>query len=252
SPLSIAAVWRYPVKGLGGELLSAAEILPERGIAGDRRWLLAAAAPAGVAALLSGEEKWRPWNYGLTLKKDARLAFLRASLRGEILTIDEKSGGETICCDMETEDGREAADEFLRGVLKDDSVYLADCESRPVWDDKTPLTALFCASVADLSEKCGVEVVAERFRANIVLDGGAAWDELNRGGGVLRLEAEVKLAAVAGVERCAATRVNPKNGARDINVPESLVRHYSRNTMGIHCGVMCGGKIIAGGGAVWE
>lgn len=253
SPLSISAVRRYPVKGLCGELLPEAEILPRRGIAGDRRWLVASVPAESVSALLSGAEKWRPWNYGLTLKKDARLAFLGASMRGEILTLEDKQGGGTISCDMETEDGREAADEFLREILKDESVYLADCEKQPAWDDKqTPLTALFLASVGELEKKLGAPVSAERFRANIVLDGGAPRDEWNYLGKALRLGAEVKLSAAGGVERCAATRVNPKTGARDMDIPEELVRHYSRNEMGIECGVIAGGKIFAGDGAAWE
>lgn len=233
-------------------MLPAAKIIPRRGIAGDRRWLVATANSAEVAALLSGAEKWRPWNYGVTLKKDSRLAHVRASLRGEILTLQERQNGGAISCDMASEEGRRAAEEFLREYLNTPSVFLADCENRPVWDDETPLTVLFSESVKEFSQKCGAPVAAERFRANIILDGGAAREEFNRLGGALCLGAEVKLSATEGVVRCAATRVNPQTGERDFNTPENLVRHYSRNEMGIHCGVICGGTIAAGDSAAWE
>lgn len=62
----VSNIWRYPIKGLAGESLTTTILSSGRGIVYDRRWLL---ATADTAPLLNGNDKWRPWNYGLTLKK---------------------------------------------------------------------------------------------------------------------------------------------------------------------------------------
>ena len=247
--LFVDSVWRYPVKGLGGESLPSAEILPERGIAGDRRWML---ATSDVSALLSGREEWRPWNYGPSLKKDARLAMLSASLQNGALTIRSRSG-DSVCGEPEDGGARRNMEMFLRDFFADDSIFLADCDSRPAWDYKNaPLTALFSASVDDLSEYAGTPLAAERFRANILIRGGAADDETNHFGESLLLGAAAELAAMEGVPRCAATRVNPETGARDINTPGVLMRRSQKNEMGIKCAVRRGGTVSVGARAFWK
>ena len=246
---SVSGVWRYPVKGLGGECLSSADILPERGIAGDRRWMLAVNDASG---LLNGAEKWRPWQYSLTLKKTEQLAFLHASLHDDSLHITTATG-DSVRGDMRCDDGQKEVENFLRDFLADDSIVLTDCDSRPAWDNKdTPLTVLFSETVSAFAHESNTTMETERFRANIVLDGGTARDEEKRSGEVLHTGKEVKLSAVEGVDRCAATRVNPKTGARDINVPENLVRLWKHNIMGVKCEVVCGGKIAVGDNAFWE
>ncbi len=247
--LSIAAVWRYPVKGLGGELLGRAGVLAGRGICGDRRWMFAA---SDVSPLLAGKKEWRPWNYGPTLKRDARLASMRASLHNGELKIETRDGNE-VCADPENENGRQQIEKFARDFLGDNSLFLADCERRPVWDDaNTPLTVLFSESLADLSRHCKTPLAAERFRANVVINGGAAWDEMRNIGGDFCIGDKTILTATEGVDRCAATRVNPQTEERDINIPEMLVRHYHRNEMGIKCAVRCGGEIVTGDCAAWK
>ena len=246
---SVSGVWRYPVKGLGGECLSSAEILPERGIAGDRRWMLAVNDASG---LLNGEEKWRPWQYSLTLKKTEQLAFLHASLHGESLHITTATG-DSVRGDMQSVEGRKEVENFLRDFLADDSIVLTDCESRPVWDDKnTPLTVLFTETVSAFAQESGTLLESERFRANVILEGGTARDEEKRSNEVLRVGEKVQLSAMEGVDRCAATRVNPKTGARDINVPENLVRLWKHNIMGVKCDVVNGGRLSVGDSAFWE
>lgn len=230
-------------------MLPAAEVLRGRGIAGDRRWMLAS---SDISRLLDGGEKWRPWRYGPTLKTDSRLARLRASLRGAILTVEARGGG-AACGDMESAEGRRAVEDFLREFLEDDALVLADCERRPAWDyADTPLTAVFSESIADLSRRAGAPLAAARFRANIVLDGGAAWDEMKCIGGELSLGAEVKLSAAEAVTRCAATRVNPQTAERDMHVPEQLLKFYGHNEMGIKFGVVAGGAIAPGDAAIWR
>ena len=122
---------------------------------------------------------------------------------------------------------------------------MADCAHRPVWDEEAPLTALCSESVAALSQQMGAALEAERFRANIVLDGGAAWEERNMRGGFLCGE-NIRMKVGDNVQRCAATRVNPQTAKRDLNVPEALMRFFGHNEMGVECAAAAGGEIRVG------
>ena len=238
----VSSLWRYPVKGLGGESLSAAAA-DEKGFACDRRWLL---ATCDIAPLMSGAAKWRPWNYGLTLKKTERLAMLRAAVCGDTLTVcadgDSSSGASG---DINSPAALREVEKFLRNFLEDDSIVLADCARRPVWDEEVPLTALFSESVAALSQQMGAPLEAERFRANIVLDGGAAWEERSMRGDFL-CGKNIRMKVGDNVQRCAATRVNPQTAKRDLNVPEALMRFFGHNEMGVECAAAGGGEIKVG------
>lgn len=246
--LSVAEVWRYPIKGLAGQKLSAASIMPERGIADDRRWLL---AHSPTDKLLSGGEPWRPWNYALTLKKTAQLALLRATVEESNLIVTANDG-RSVCGDPQVPAERWEIENFLCDFLQDDRLSLVDCQARPAWDyPRTPITVLFTATIDDLLQHTGVALAAARFRANIVIDGGAAWAETRHAGGVLSLGEKVRLAAGEGVGRCPATTVNPQSAARDANVPQLLRRHYGHNMCGIKCVVLHGGEIVAGAPASW-
>ena len=75
----VAGVWRYPVKGVGGEELGFAEVAPGKGVAFDRRWMLA--VTDDISSLFAaGGERWTPWEYGVTLKKHSAAANLRAEV----------------------------------------------------------------------------------------------------------------------------------------------------------------------------
>lgn len=54
---TIAKIWRYPVKSLGGESLAAAPLVPGDGIAGDRAHVLCAVAD-GLVAQASRPKDW--------------------------------------------------------------------------------------------------------------------------------------------------------------------------------------------------
>lgn len=242
--LTVDSIWRYPVKGLAGEQLAQAEIAANgRGIAGDRRWMLAV---RDASAMFRDEAPWRPWQHALTLKSCARLARFSASLDGDILAIKEKGGDEARGKPSVTEE-RRTIEEFMRDRLENNDVTLLDCEERPAWDyDGTALTALFLASTGDLSRQVGAPLQAERFRANIVISGGESQDEMSRR--EVRIN-QARLQILEGVQRCAATQVNPQSGERDINVPAALFKFYRENIMGVKCAVLSGGRIVKGDAA---
>ena len=234
----VAGVWRYPVKGVGGEELAFAEVAPGRGVAFDRRWMLA--VTDDISSLFAaGSERWTPWEYGVTLKKHAAAANLRAEVEerggengGCVLTITAK-GGESRSVEMDgggDGDCREV-NEWLREVLDDPRVNLQKCRA-PAWDVREmPLTVVSTASVAEFAGRVGRDISVARFRGNIVVDGAQPWSELSAGEFVF---GGARFRALGGVPRCPATQVNPETARRDADVPKLLREHYRHALMGAY------------------
>ena len=101
------------------------------------------------------------------------------------------------------------------------------------------------ASVRALEEKLGRPVDPLRFRPNIVIEGAPAFSELDWIEKEIRLPG-LTLAGVKRYSRCAATNVDPKTGARDMQIPRSLDRGYGHEDFGIYLVAMTGGGIAVG------
>ena len=91
------------------------------------------------------------------------------------------------------------------------------------------------ASVRALQEAVGSEIDPRRFRANIHLDGLAAWAEQEWIGRDIRIGA-LAFRAARLTRRCAAIDVNPVTAARDTRLPGALVRHFGHPNLGIYLG----------------
>jgi uncharacterized protein YcbX len=76
-------------------------------------------------------------------------------------------------------------------------------------------------SLAALSSHMNADLDGRRFRANVVVDGVEAWQELSWSGLVTIGASEYEV--VKAVTRCLATHANPVNGERDQDVMKSLI-----------------------------
>jgi uncharacterized protein YcbX len=90
-----------------------------------------------------------------------------------------------------------------------------------------------------------------RFRANLYLDGWPAWHEADLVGERLAI-GEARLRVVKRITRCAATNVDPDTAARDLEIPETLMRQLGHNECGIYAEVVVGGEIAVGDKIVVE
>src|SRR5205085_5939434 len=101
------------------------------------------------------------------------------------------------------------------------------------------------ASLRELARHTGAPVHPLRFRGNLYVDGLPAWAEFDWvgkpvSGGSARFE------AVARIDRCAATNVNPDTAERDMKIPRTLVDTYGHPDCGIYLRVTAGGTMKAG------
>ena len=98
------------------------------------------------------------------------------------------------------------------------------------------------ASLAALAQAAGQSLQQERFRANIWLDGLAAWEEqswidktIRIGGATLRVDAPIG--------RCVATTASSDTGKVDVDTLAILRENWGHRDLGIFAEVISGGKV---------
>lgn len=255
--MHIAALYRYPVKSLGGQSVAQAAVEP-LGLAGDRRWMIV--DPDGrfltrrqiphLARIAA-----HPHPLGVELH--------RAGAAPLVVRFPDRAAPArpvTIWSDrVEAQPGGNEADAWLAQAVGRPLhlVYQPDHCPRPVspkyarpddrvsFADGFPLLVTTEESLAALNAALGEPVVMERFRPNIVLAGAPApWaeDEWRR----LRL-GPITLRIAKPCVRCVVTTQDPATGAPvgDGHEPLRTLRALGRRTKS---GIVFGQNAIPDGG----
>ncbi len=259
---SIAALYRYPVKGLTAERLERATVLDSGTFAGDRvlGLLLDDAGPAV-------RDGWWPKQSFTALVNTPALARLRAHFDEETSRLSIAFDGVTLVeADLE-ETGRariaaavteyvRALDESpMRGRPERAPLHLVGDGESPAFHDRTAvhITVMGRASVDALAEAAGCEVDERRFRMNVVLDGLEPWEELGWVGQSIRI-GELDFDVTGTVVRCLATHANPESGERDIDVMNTLTTAFGQEkpTIGVLAALRGGrgGELAVGDGVI--
>jgi uncharacterized protein len=243
----IAAIYRYPVKGLGPDRLESTELAPGRTIAGDRLY----AIENGSSGFDPAHPAYLPKRRFLMLMRNARLAALRTAFDQATHTLAITADGrEAARGDLRTRAGRAAIEQFftafcvdeLRGpprVLHAPGHSFSDVARKVV-------SIINLASVAELEAILGVPVNPLRFRANVYVQGWPAWSELDLVGREISVGKSARLKVVKRIVRCAAINVDPDTGVRDLAIADTLMRNLGHTDCGVYAEVIAGGTIAAG------
>jgi GntR family transcriptional regulator/MocR family aminotransferase len=98
------------------------------------------------------------------------------------------------------------------------------------------------ATLRSLEERWGTEIDPLRFRANLSVDTGRAWEEFDWVDQEIRLgDATLRVDRRNG--RCGATNVNPASGIRDMDMPGSLRASFGHKDLGVYLTVETSGTI---------
>ncbi len=242
----IAALYRYPVKGLSAEPLDGVRVVPGQGVPGDRAY----AIENGPSGFDPGAPRFFQKAAFLMLMRNEGLAAFatRFDQATRVLSIaqEDKTLAEG---NLDTEAGRGAIEAFLAAQMADDLRGPPKVLSAPGYsfdDCGTPLLSLInLASLTDLETHVGVPVHPLRFRGNLYVEGLPAWKEFELVGSRVRI-GDVVLEARERINRCAATNVNPETAARDLAIPRTLLSTYGHSDCGIYLNVIEGGEIRVG------
>jgi uncharacterized protein YcbX len=242
----IQSIYRYPVKGLSPEPLASVALSRGRPLPNDRRY----AIENGPSGFNPAKPEYFPKGYFLMLMRNERLAALRTHFDdlSHVLTIRE-NGAEAVRADLETAEGRAAVESFFKRYcakeLKGPPKVLSGGDHSFSDVAKKVVSIINLASVAALEDITGQPVDPLRFRGNLYVSGWPAWSEFEKVGRTLAV-GDVRLGVTKVIGRCAAINVDPVTAARDLSLPQAMMRHLRHMDCGIYAEVVADGRIAAG------
>jgi len=257
---AIAALYRYPVKGLSAEKLDSIALEIGQCLPQDRRFAIA----LGATEFDPARPRWLAKTHFIMLMRDEILARLatRFDPRSGVLTIAEDDGVVMEASLTDPEGRRRIAgffDDFLAGspgskaagplrVVEAPGHAFGDARPKPNASTDKYVSLINLASIRALEAAIGTAIDPIRFRANVYFEGPPAWREQDwmERELVVGLGGGARLRVIAPITRCAATEVNPLTAERDIAMVAELMRHFGHNVMGIYAEVVGAGGIAVG------
>jgi hypothetical protein len=243
---AVQSIYRYPVKGLSPDPAAKVSLAVGGTLPGDRLY----AIENGPTGFDPAHPAYFPKQRFLMLMRNERLAALKTEYDDatHMLVIHHK-GREAARGDLGTADGRAAVEAFMASFCADElngppRVLYGDGHSFSDVARKV-VSIINLASVAAVEALIGRPVDPLRFRANLYVTGWPAWRELDLLGRELTVGG-VRLKVVKRIVRCAATNVDPQTGARDMEIPPTLMRTFNHMDCGIYAEVIGAGDIAVG------
>lgn len=246
---TVAAIRRYPIKGLNGQDLPAVDLVTGQPIPFDRRFGILQGPAAQDAGFDAGV--WRPNEDFFTLDRNEKLALLDSEFDEDTQSLIIRRGGKPVSRGrLDQPMGRMLVEQFFAAYLAGAAPglpKLAEAKGAAFTDrEEATVSILNLASVRDLEERVAKQPVdPRRFRANLMIDGLEPWAErqwigalLTIGGATLRVSAHKDCRS--------SSEVNPATGARDLNTLPILERGYGHTQCGVYARVVQGGRIALG------
>ena len=248
----VAALHRFPVKGLSAEPLPALDLTRACGLAHDRAYALA------LGTTEFDEARPVPLDKGhfLMLRVNEGLASLRTRLDPSTHVLDvSRDGAALLRAGLSTQEGRAAAGAFFTafaGPAAQGGIRVVRAPGHKFTDVSKLSPAMMravsvinLATVRALSEAVGTALHPLRFRANIALDGAEPGAELGWVGREVRIGA-LRLRCAKRTVRCAAIDVNPATAERDARLPKAIVQAFGHPDLGVYLEVVEDGRIAMG------
>lgn len=245
-PLSVDHLYLYPVKGMTAQSVETLAVTPEAGALGDRRFALA----RGGTHWDPARPTWLKKEALVMLARDVALARLHSTFDAAsgVLTL-QRDTREVLRADITTPAGRAAADAVINvalGPRSDGPARLVEAGPQSFTDvPQNFVSILHLPSLRDFGQRIGRTVEPGRFRANLVVDGGAPWDEFGWLGQTIQC-GTVRLRITKRVNRCTATHVNPQTAERDLQVVKLLKDTYGHIDMAVYAAVETAGTVRCG------
>lgn len=237
--LSLAHIWRHPIKGIGCEPLSATRLEIDRPVPGDRVW----------AVLRDGRIDTGAWQRCAT--------FLRGATGPSLMAIDavttasgfDLSHPERPLLSFDPTVEPEKLIDWVRPIWPADKPAPAGLiKSPPEGMSDVPypsISILSHSSRAALSEALNMPLDMRRFRGNLWIDGLEPFKEFDLVGKRLAI-GSVILEIVEPNTRCRATESNPDTGTRDADVLNALEQNWGHTDFGVYGKVTQAGEISVG------
>lgn len=248
-PVTIRAIYRYPVKGLSPQPLERTRLSIGQTIPDDRIY----AIENGPCGFDPAAPAYFPKQRFLMLMRNERLASLRTDYDDPSHTmVIHADGREAARGDLRTPNGRAAIETFFASFCADELrgpprvLYGAGHSFSDV--ARKVVSIINLASVAAIENAVGAPVNPLRFRGNLYVTGWPAWHEFDLIDRTIVIDNKARLRIVKRIERCAATDVDPDIGIRDLSIPRTLMDNFDHTDCGVYAEVTADGDIAVGNG----
>lgn len=244
--ITVSTLYRYPVKGLKPQQLETVELAAGEAIPFDRAW----AIENGRGRFNPDDPQHLPKINFLMLMRDERLAALDIAFdeADSALTLF-RNGRQVVRGVLSTLIGRQLIEQFIASYMEQElrgAPHIVHAEGHSFSDVAVKcLHIVNLASVRELERTLGKPVDPLRFRANIYFDAKEPWIEFGWVGRNVSIGGVI-FEVIDRTTRCAATNVDPSTAARDMAIPETLMRAYGHDAFGIYAVVKTGGTIETG------
>lgn len=227
--VTLAQIWRHPIKGIGAERISGAFLAPDFALPLDRAF--AVIEEGAVAA----QGQWQPCR-----------SFVRGAKAPQLMAISAKCHADGTMClshpdlpdftfDPRGDDAGLIA--WLRAIYPPDRpapvAIVAAPQSGMTDVNFASISVLNLASLRALEARADVGLDPRRFRGNLWLDGLAPWEEMNLIGATLVI-GDARLKIVEPINRCRATEANPDTGKRDVPMLRILEDGWGHSAFGVY------------------
>lgn len=240
--ISVAAIWRHPIKAHGREPLDRVALEVGKCLPWDRHW-----AVTHEASKADGSA----WARCINFSRGASIP----SLMALTAKLNDTDGTVTLShpdlWDL-TFDPDQDADKFLEWIrpimppAKRQSVGIVKVPGVGLTDSDWPSISLISnASNAALGQTFNTDLSMDRWRGNIHLDGAAAWQEFDWVGKSIRI-GDAEFEVRERIERCNATTVDPETGTYDWDTLKHLRDHFGHKDFGVKAYVTKAGEIKRG------
>lgn len=244
----VTALYRYPVKGFSPEPLAAVDLVAGETMPFDRAF----AVENGPSGFDQAAPKHLPKMLFFCLMKNPPLAEVvtRFDEATQRLTVAERDGTVVFDDSLAGEPGRAAFAAFLArrfpGEVRGEPKTLVAPGHSFSDVAKKVLHLVSLETLRALEAKLGAKLDPIRFRPNVVVDGLEAEAELAWAPGTRVTIGGVPFEMVKRTERCAATRVDPDKGVRDLDLPAFLMRTYGHTDCGVYLRSLENGRLAVG------
>ena len=237
--MSLVALWRHPIKGLGREGLTSVDLQANAPMPMDRAWALLHHAAEQI-------DTWQPRRNFLVVASGPKLAQVTAQSDGDDIVLYHPDLPDLT---VNPATGTDAVVAWVKHIWPDDRpapTRLVKAPPQGMADNgEAQVAILNRASLRALSERVGQDLVETRFRGNVIVDNIPPWGEFDWVGKGITI-GEVAFDVTERIERCRATEATPATGLRDANTLRALEDGWGHRAFGVYATVATSGRVQIG------
>ena len=233
--IKIESLFYSPVKSISFIESQTLNVLKDKGVDRDRIFAFVQNMDPSKIKNLIEDPKSRKLNNFITLKNTPELNKYNFTYIKDKLTLKKQNKIIISINPILENEKKKLCEKISQIIIKDKTINFLMDEKNPFFDTMpdNSISLINKKSINDFSKKISTDIEFERFRANIYIDGLAAWEERNWIGKTIKIN-NVNFVVSDEISRCSATNLKPSTDIVTVNLPNELKKTYDHINMGLY------------------